>query len=54
MNGLTFDLLANFLALVLLETFDGYLSTPATKACGNWWAFEPSSCGLTMTTFLPA
>jgi len=35
MNGLTFEALAAFLAPTLFEIFDGYLSTPATKAWPN-------------------
>lgn len=54
MNGLTLLLVASFFWPIRLVTLRGYLSIPATIACGYGLSFVPSSSCLITTTFLPA
>merc|ERR1719445_1866817 len=53
-NGLIFERIFIFFLAILLVTFLGYLSMPATSACPKGLSVVPSSVGFTMTAFLPA
>ena len=49
-----FERIFIFFLAILLVTFLGYLSMPATSACPKGLSVVPSSVGFTMTAFLPA
>lgn len=48
MNGLTLVFLSIFLELILLVTLRGYLSMPATKACGNFLSYAQTRLSISI------